>query len=34
MVFVAVREQNAAHVLFVLNQVGNVGHHNVDAQQF
>ena len=33
-VLVPVRQHNAAHMLLVLNQVGDVGHHNVDAQQF
>ncbi len=33
MVFVAVREHNAADVLLVLDQVGDVGNNNVNAQQ-
>ena len=31
-VLVPVRQHDAAHVLLVLNQVGDVGHHNIDAQ--
>ena len=33
-VFVPVRKNDAAHLLAVLDQVGNVGHNNIDAQQF
>ena len=33
-VFVAVRENDAAHALAVLGQVRNVGDNDVDAQQF
>src|SRR5213594_396431 len=34
MVLVSVREHDAAYSLPVLDQVGNVGHNDVDAQQF
>src|SRR5208283_3281278 len=32
-VLMAVREHDGAHVLLVLNQVGDVGNHDVDAEQ-
>src|SRR5258706_15456836 len=34
MVFMAVREDDAADMLAVLNEVGNVGNNDVDAEQF
>ena len=34
MVFVAVRQNHGAHLRLVLLEEGQVGHHQVDAQQF
>ena len=34
MVFVAVGENDALHLLAVFGQVGNIGDDNIDAQQF
>ena len=33
-VFVAVREDDSAHALPVLGEIGNIGNHDVDAEQF
>ena len=34
MVFVPVSQNDAAHPLAVLDQIGNIGHNDVDAEQF
>ena len=34
MVFVAVREDEGAHLLAVLDQIGDIGDDDVDAEQF